>query len=129
MTKSPTQSRFAVLKRSLIGGILSALATGIPMFIGYFLESHPVNLLLSIFLKSFSTPGILLLQLFLYLYIPSDIPLTIILLGLVYWFLFGFGLSLVIKNNRKAIAWWLFLVLIPSVMITLLINSMAGAFQ
>ncbi len=129
MTNSSTQSRFVMLKRSLISGFLSALATGIPMFVGYFLESQPVDLVLSIFLKSFATPGTILLIPFLYLYMPSDMPLTIILLALLYWFLFGFGLSLFIKNNRQAIALWFLLVLVPSVIITLLINSMAGAFQ
>ncbi|MBI5943782.1 MAG: hypothetical protein HY864_05385 [Chloroflexi bacterium] len=129
MTELPTQSKFEILKRSLTAAFLSALATGIPMSIGYFLESQPVNLLLSIFLKSFSTPGIILLKLFLHLLIPSDIPLTTILLSLLFWFFFGFGLSLIIKNNKQAILWWLLLVLAPSTMITLLINAMAGAFQ
>jgi hypothetical protein len=60
MTESLTLNKLTVLKRAVVGGLLSALATGIPMFIGHFLESQSINLLLSIFLKSFALPGVII---------------------------------------------------------------------
>ena len=127
MTESPTLSKLTVLKRAEVGGLLSALATGIPMFIGHFLELQSSSYL-SIFLKSFALPGIIISFPFRNPYQLPDI-LSQILLSLPYWFLFGFVLSLFIKDNRRAIRYWLWLVLIPSIVITLLIHSMAGAFQ
>jgi len=129
MTESPTLNKLTVLKRAVVGGLLSACATGIPMFIGYFLELQSSNLLLSIFLKSFALPGVIISYPIHDVYGPPGLSLSQILLSLLYWFLFGFGLSLFIKDNSRAISYWLCLVLIPSIVFTLLVYSMAGAFQ
>ena len=127
MTESPTLNKLTVWKRAEVGGLLSACATGIPMFIGHFLELQSTSFL-SIFLKSFALPGMIISYPIYDPYRPPDI-LPQILLSLPYWFLFGFGLSLFIKDNRRAISGWLWLVLIPSIVFTLLVYSMAGAFQ
>jgi hypothetical protein len=129
MTESLTLNKLAVLKRAVVGGLLSALATGIPMFIGHFLESQSINLLLSIFLKSFALPGVIISYPIHDPYGPPGLSLFQILLSLLYWSLFGFGLSLFIKDNGRAIGCWLWLVLIPSIVFTLLVYSVAGAFQ
>ena len=129
MTKPSIPDTFIQWKRALIGGSLSALVTGIPMFISYFFELQSTNTLLSIFLKSFTLPGLIISLPLQYLYRPADMPLFFILLSLLYWFFFGFGLSLFIKDNVRAIGWWFLLVLISLTVIVLLINSMAGGFQ
>ena len=134
MTESPTLNKLTVLKRAVVGGLLSAGATGIPMFIGYFLELQSTNLLLALFLASFALPGALISDI---LHDPSIHDpsgtrgrwLYQILLSLPYWFLFGFGLSLFIKDNSRAIGAWLCAVLVPLIVFTLLVYSMAGAFQ
>ena len=133
MTESPTLNKLTVLKRAVVGGLLSAGATGIPMFIGDFLELQPINLLLSIFLKSFALPGVIISYVIPYTihdpYGPPGLTLSQILLSLLYWFLFGFGLSLFIKDNTRAIGAWLCVVFVPLIVFTLLVYSMAGAFQ
>ena len=127
MTKSPTLRKLTVLKRAEIGGVLSALATGIPMFIGHYSELQSTDYL-SIFLKSFALPGAIISYPFYDPYRPPDI-LAYILLSLLYWFFFGFGLSLFIEDNSRATSWWLLLVLISSIVITLIAHSLVGIFQ
>jgi hypothetical protein len=127
MTESPTLNKLTVLRRAEIGGLLSALATGIPMFIGHFLELQSTSFL-SIFLQSFALPGAIISFPFHNPYRLPDI-LSHMLLSLPYWFLFGFGLSLFIEDNSRAISVWLWLVLISSIVITLLVHSLVGAFQ
>ena len=137
MTESPTLNKLTVLRRAEVGGLLSALATGIPMFIGYFLELQSTNYL-SIFLKIFALPGFILYYFLSTLFGISTVRYSsedqsylvpALLLSLLYWFLFGFGLSLFIKDNSRAISIWLWLVVISSIVITLLVHSLVGVFQ
>lgn len=116
-------------KRAFIGGLLSALAAGIPMSISYLFELQSTSFLLSTFLSSFALPGILLSLSFPNPSESQGITVPHILLSLPFWFPFGFGLTFFIKSDRKAIGWWLVLVIIPLIVITLLINSAAHAFR
>jgi hypothetical protein len=128
MTESPALNKLAVLKRAMTGGLLSALVTGIPIFISYFLRLQSPDLL-SVFLNSFALPGMVMYLPFDSPSEPSGINLFHILSSLLYWFIFGAALSFFIKNNTRVISWWLFLVLTSSAVITFLINSAAHAFN
>ena len=131
MTLSLTPSKSAKWIRALFGGSLSALVVGIAFFLVYFVNSD-----LSKFVRILEIPGALLTLLVILLlgyplasYEPVAVPLPIISLALVYWFLFGFVLTYFIKNNKMAIAWWLILVIIPGAVLQLLLNSMFSIFR
>lgn len=129
MTLSLTPSESAKWIRALFGGALSAFVVGIALFLVHFVNSESL-----IYLKILELPGLILTilgsELSGYTLIgpPDSLSLSVISLALVYWFLFGFGLTYFIKNNIMAIAWWLILVIIPGIVLLMLIYSMSGFF-
>ena len=131
MTQSLTPGKSAQWTRALSGGSLSALAVGIALFLVTF-----VNAELFKYLRILEFPGVilaLLAGLFGYRFVnlqvaAPSVSLPILSLALAYWFLFGFGLTYLIKNNKAAIAWWLILVIIPGAILLKLIYSLAGIF-
>ena len=131
MTLSLTPGKSAEWIRALFGGSLSALVVAIALFLVEF-----VNPELFKYLRILEFPGVilaLLAGLFGYRFVnlqvaAPSVSFLILALALLYWFLFGFGLTYLIKNNRTAIAWWLILVIIPGAILLKLIYSLAGIF-
>jgi len=131
MTLSLTPGKSAEWIRALFGGSLSALVVAIALFLVEF-----VNPELFKYLRILEFPGVilaLLAGLFGYRFVnlqvaAPSVSLPILSLALAYWFLFGFGLTYLIKNNKAAIAWWLILVIIPGAILLKLIYSLAGIF-
>ena len=131
MTLSLTPGKSAEWIRALFGGSLSALVVAIALFLVEF-----VNPELFKYLRILEFPGVilaLLAGLFGYRFVnlqvaAPSVSLPILSLALPYWFLFGFGLTYLIKNNKAAIAWWLILVIIPGAILLKLIYSLAGIF-
>ena len=131
MTLSPTPGKSAKWIRALSGGSLSALVVAIALFLVEF-----VNPELFKYLRILEFPGVILALLagligyrFVNLQVAApSVSLPILSLALAYWFLFGFGLTYLIKNNKAAIAWWLILVIIPGAILLKLIYSLAGIF-
>jgi len=131
MTLSLTPGKSAEWIRALFGGSLSALVVAIALFLVEF-----VNPELFKYLRILEFPGVILALLagligyrFVNLQVAApSVSLPILSLALAYWFLFGFGLTYLIKNNKAAIAWWLILVIIPGAILLKLIYSLAGIF-
>jgi len=131
MTLSLTPGKSAEWIRALFGGSLSALVVAIALFLVEF-----VNPELFKYLRILEFPGVilaLLAGLFGYRFVnlqvaAPSVSFPILALALLYWFLFGFGLTYLIKNNKAAIAWWLILVIIPGAILLKLIYSLAGIF-
>jgi len=131
MTPSLTPGKSAQWTRALSGGLLSALVVGIALFLVTF-----VNAELFKYLRILEFPGVILALLaglfghpFVNLQVAApSVSFLILALALLYWFLFGFGLTYLIKNNKTAIAWWLILVIIPGAILLKLIYSLAGIF-
>jgi len=131
MTLSPAPGKSAKWIRALFGGSLSALVVGIAFFLVYFVNSDLFK-----YVRILELPGAILTLLVILLlgyplasYDPVAAPLPILSLALVYWFLFGFGLTYFFKNNRMAIAWWLILVIIPGAVLQLLLHSLDSIFS
>ena len=133
MTPSPAPGKSAKWIRALFGGSLSALVVGFALFLAFFVNSDLFR-----YVRTLEIPGAILTVLVALLFgypLVSDaaaspsVSLPVIALTLAYWFLFGFGLTYFIKNNRMAIAWWLILVIIPGAVLQLLLHSLDSIFS
>ena len=133
MTLSPAPGKSAKWIRALFGGSLSALVVGIALFLAFFVNSDLFR-----YVRTLEIPGAILTVLVALLFgypLVSDaaaspsVSLPVIALTLAYWFLFGFGLTYFIKNNKMAIAWWLILVIIPGAVLQLLLHSLDSIFS
>jgi hypothetical protein len=133
MTLSPAPGKSAKWIRALSGGSLSALVVGIALFLAFFVNSDLFR-----YVRTLEIPGAILTVLIALLFgypLISDaatspsVSLPVISLTLAYWFLFGFGLTYFIKNNKMAIAWWLILVIIPGAVLQLLLHSLDSIFS
>jgi cellobiose-specific phosphotransferase system component IIC len=133
MTLSPAPGKSAKWIRALFGGSLSTLVVGIALFLAFFVNSDLFR-----YVRTLEIPGAILTVLVALLFgypLVSDaaaspsVSLPVISLTLAYWFLFGFGLTYFIKNNKMAIAWWLILVIIPGAVLQLLLHSLDSIFS
>ncbi len=133
MTVSPASNKSVkwtrTLIRALIGGLLSAFVAGIALFLVNFVNPESF-----MYLRILELPGSLLYTLSGYSQVRYSLDdktylLPTLLLALVYWFFFGFGLTYFIKNNKMAIGCWLVLVIIPGVVLLAFFYSLKGIFN
>ena len=127
MTEDLNRRKITEWIRASIGGLLSALVVGVVLLLLNSKQSSPSGLafLLSVALD---LPGILLHTWlfgdpFAKLLPPAEadvITWRIIWLTLVCWFVFGFGLTYLIKGNRKAIAGWFLMIMTLAVLVIFL---------